>query len=82
MVYMLDDSLPDIKHCPFCGRDPVLQEDIRYPRPECEPVRAYEVVCKTIGCVIYNADNTYSTTPLLAIENWNRRVKDGDGNEV
>lgn len=73
MAYVLDDTLPAIKPCPFCGREPALQKDIRYPRPKCEPVDAYEVVCNTHGCVIYHADNTYYKSPLLAIQHWNRR---------
>ena len=73
MTYILDDKLPEIKPCPFCGRDPALQEDIRYPRPECEPVKAYEVVCNTYGCVIYKSDNVYFRTPVEAVLAWNRR---------
>ena len=74
MGYVLDDSLPLIKPCPFCGRDPALQEDIRYPRPACEPAKAYEVVCNTYGCVIYKADNVYFRSPVDAIKHWNRRI--------
>ena len=73
MAYILDDLLPDIRPCPFCGRDPAVQKDIRFPRPKCNAMTAYEVVCKTIGCPIYNADNTYFSSPIEAIQSWNRR---------
>lgn len=59
--------------CPFCGREPVVVKDIRYPRPECEPKESYEVICNTIGCPIYKADNTYFSTPEMAVKRWNKR---------
>lgn len=77
MAYILDDDFPELKPCPFCGRDPAMQEDIRFPRPACEAVKAYEVVCNTYECVIYHADNTYFRSPLEAVAKWNRRANDG-----
>lgn len=62
-----------IKPCPFCGREPIINKDIRYPRPECEPKEAYEVICTTFRCPIYKADNTYFYTMEEAIEAWNTR---------
>ena len=73
MSYVIRDDLPVALPCPFCGRDPVLQKDQRYPRPTCEVVDAYEVICNTPGCVIYHADNRYFLDPLEAIERWNAR---------
>ena len=34
-----------------------MKSDHRYPRPSCERVEAYEVVCQNYDCIIYNADN-------------------------
>ena len=64
----------EIKSCPFCGRDPVMIKDIRYPRPECNPTPAYEIVCNTFGCPIYKADYTYFFTKEEAAAAWNRRA--------
>ncbi len=59
--------------CPFCGQEPVVVKDIRYPRPDCNPQESYEVVCKTLGCPIYKADNTYFSTLEMAVKRWNQR---------
>ena len=64
----------EIKPCPFCGKEPVMVKDIRYPRPECEPTDAYEIVCNTFGCPIYKADNTYFFSPYAASAAWNTRI--------
>ena len=64
----------ELKPCPFCGKDPKLQEDIRYPRPKCEAKRAYEVICENWDCPIHHADTYYSLSKKKAIEAWNRRV--------
>lgn len=63
----------EVLPCPFCGRDPVMQKDVRYPRPDCKETEAYEIVCKTPGCPIYNADNTYFFSPEEAAKKWNER---------
>lgn len=68
--------MPGLKPCPFCGSRPVLQMDTRYPRPECKPRKAYEVVCKNWDCVIYMADNQYKLTEQEAVNAWNRRAND------
>lgn len=73
MSYVLSDDLPEIKVCPFCGRDPAVQKDRRYPRDCMYPVDAYEIICDTIGCPIYKADTTYSPTIEIAIDLWNTR---------
>lgn len=66
----------ELRPCPFCGSRPVLQTDTRYPRPECEPRKAYEVVCKNWDCVIYMADARYKLNRQEAIDAWNRRASD------
>lgn len=71
--------MPVLKPCPFCGSRPVLQSDIRYPRPECEPRTAYEVVCKNWDCIIGYVDDHYKLTAREAIEAWNRRADDETG---
>ena len=65
----------NLKPCPFCGRDPALQVDKRYPKTaRMLPIDAYTVVCNTYSCPIYHADNTWFTTAETAIEKWNERV--------
>ena len=44
---------------PFCGNIPEVREDSRYPFGFDGPVPAWEVVCITLGCPVWNADNTY-----------------------
>lgn len=81
MAYILDDEnkLPEMKPCPFCGKEPALQVDKRYPRTGgVFPVDGYSVVCNTFSCPIYHADNTYFAKAETAIEAWNTR-NGGDG---
>ena len=75
MSYILDDNLPDMMPCPFCGKEPALQKDKRYPKSAGNllPVDAYAVVCNTFSCPIYHADNTWFTTAETAIEKWNEQ---------
>lgn len=63
-----------LKPCPFCGQEPKLQEDIRYPRPECEAKKAYEVFCVNKNCPICEADNFYSLSKEEAVRVWNKRA--------
>ena len=72
---MSKSELDKIKPCPFCGKMPMIKSDIRYPRPKCEAMTAYEVVCNNYRCIIYNADNNYYKTEAEAIEAWNRRAE-------
>ena len=67
--------MSELKPCPFCGREAVLQSDIRYPRPKCEPQESYEVLRDNYDCVIYRADNRYFSSKRKAIEAWNRRAE-------
>lgn len=68
-----EEEMTKLKPCPFCGYRPILKSDNRYPKPECERVTAYEVVCTNMGCIIYNADDRYFLRAKDAIEAWNRR---------
>lgn len=68
--------MTELKPCPFCGHKPLVKSDNRYPRPECERITAYEVVCENVDCVIYYADNKYFRTAKQAIEAWNRRANE------
>ena len=75
-VFFTDSQpgLPDPLPCPFCGRDPVIQHDRRYPdEAGSEGCSAFEVICNTWGCPVYCADNSYYRTPEEAIQAWNRR---------
>ena len=49
----------ELKPCPFCGQLPQVQEDFRYPWPERERTRAYEVVCQNSDCIIGKVDARY-----------------------
>ena len=78
MAYVLDDdnALPDFKPCPFCGREPALQVDKRYPKwtkDTAYPVDGYTIVCNTRECPIYHADNTWFFAKEDAIKAWNER---------
>ena len=76
MPYILDDALPEMKLCPFCGREPALQVDKRYPKwtkNTALPVDGYTVVCNTRECPIYHADNTWFFSKEEAIKAWNDR---------
>ncbi|MBQ2348853.1 MAG: Lar family restriction alleviation protein [Clostridia bacterium] len=63
-----------LKPCPFCGKAAQLKSDNRYPKPECERITAYEVICTNWNCIIYNCDNKYYRSPQKAIAAWNRRT--------
>ena len=69
----MDKLLP----CPFCGQTPKLQEDFRYPWPERERTRAYEVVCQNPDCIIGKVDAHYRLTKREIVELWNRRADNG-----
>ena len=64
-----------IKPCPFCGGKALLQIDVRYPRPKCEPKQAYEVVCQNFDCIIGYVDENYRLSKNKAIDLWNDRVQ-------
>lgn len=64
----------ELKPCPFCGQIPKLQEDFRFPRPERERTRAYEVVCQNFDCIIGNVDARYRLTKREIVDLWNRRA--------
>ena len=65
----------ELKPCPFCGGKAVLQIDVRYPRPQREPRRAYEVFCVNNACVLYKADDKYFLNRKKAVEAWNTRYE-------
>ena len=65
-----------LKPCPFCGSDAELKTDIRYPRPMCQPKRAYEVFCTNYDCIIGGVDERYYTNKEKAIKAWNSTVND------
>lgn len=66
----------ELKPCPFCGGEAKLQQDIRYPRPKCEPRKAFEVVCQNPECIIGFVDERYRLSKKEAVEAWNRRASD------
>lgn len=65
-----------LKPCPFCGGKAKMQSDIRYPRPKCEPKKAFVVVCQTRNCIIGFVDERYYLSEKKAMDAWNRRVND------
>lgn len=81
-VFLTDlyPELPTPLPCPFCGKDPVIQHDRRYPDVAgSDGCSAFEVICNTWGCPIYCADNSYYRTPEEAIHAWNRRNRKATG---
>lgn len=62
-----------IKPCPFCGGEATLRRDVRYPRPKCNPIQAWEVICKNHKCCVYDADTRYFFSKKAAISAWNDR---------
>ena len=66
-----------LKPCPFCGQQPRLQTDFRFPWPECERTKAYEVVCQNPDCIIGRVDERYRLSEREIIELWNRRADNG-----
>ena len=65
-----------LKPCPFCGREPALQVDKRYPKwtkDSAMPVDGYTVICNTRECPIYHADNTWFFRKEDAVIAWNER---------
>lgn len=69
--------MADLKPCPFCGSVPKMQQDGRYPRPKCERIDAFEVVCTNWDCIIGGVDNHYYLSPEKAAKAWNRRADNG-----
>ena len=70
--------MADLKPCPFCGHKPKLQTDTRYPRPACEPRKAFSVVCQNSDCIIGFVDERYRLSEREIVALWNRRVNDAD----
>ena len=64
----------ELKPCPFCGSTPEIKMDDRYPRPKCDRIDAYEVVCTNWNCIIGGVDAHYYRSPEEASEAWNRRA--------
>lgn len=70
--------MTELKPCPFCGQTPKMEESARFPRygkDEGERIKGYTVVCQTMYCILYNADNWYGRSEKEASEAWNRRVE-------
>ena len=65
-----------LKPCPFCGSAAELKTDIRYPRPMCQPTRAYEIPSTNYDRIIGRADERHYTNKEEAIKAWNRRAND------
>lgn len=66
-----------LKPCPFCGKEPRIQRDGRWPRSgpfEGQRVDAFEVVCDNYRCPIYHADIRYYLSEEDAVKAWNRRA--------
>ena len=82
MEFVLDDDIPKLLPCPFCGREPVLSQDKRYPPPNGNPKDVYVVMCNNFGCPIYRADNTYFFNKIDAVNKWNKRKQKGENNNA
>ncbi len=68
------------KPCPFCGGEPMLLKQDRYPNNG-QAVDGFTVICVDSKCVIYGADNLYYRTPKRAINRWNDRAAGGKEND-
>lgn len=62
-----------LKPCPFCGKQPGVVKDTRWPKNRSGGIAAYHVECVTVGCPIFRADTTYYKTEAGAILKWNTR---------
>lgn len=71
-----EEEHSELKPCPFCGSTPEIKMDDRYPRPKCDRIDAYEVVCTNWNCIIGGVDDHYYRSPEEASEAWNRRAND------
>ena len=67
-----------MKLCPFCGKQPELLRDERWPGNSVRAVRAYYVSCVNSDCVIFWADNKYFRSAEKAIKAWNRRASEAE----
>lgn len=66
----------ELKPCPFCGGEPKIVKERRYPNYESNGIDAWRVECRTFDCPIRYANYTYFTRRYKAIEAWNRRADD------
>lgn len=69
----------DGKPCPFCGAEPVMIQEMRYPDPKWEvqimkPLDTYRVVCSDMNCQAHFMERPYFRTREDATENWNRKI--------
>lgn len=67
------------KPCTFCGSEPVLIQELRYPELtwETEVMKrmvTYRAVCSNMQCPAHFMERPYFRTRDEATENWNRRI--------
>ena len=68
--------LSGLKPCPFCGEAPIVQRDVRYPRPRRTAKQAWEIICDNPECIIFDADTRYFLRCSDAIAAWNTRASE------
>ncbi len=67
--------MSNLKPCPFCGEKPIVKKSNRFPRPACNRVDGYTIVCQNLNCIGYNADAWYELSEKKAMAAWNTRYE-------
>ena len=70
MTTTINDRTPELKPCPFCGGEAVIERD------DITVVSRYLPVCSNYGKGCWGMQENWFISEHEAIEAWNRRVSD------